>query len=105
MALNDLFRERLDLPEAAISDNSTLIQPLTERLESSRSQDDVSIDNAVAAIEAVGLVDIQIRDNYGALLFGAPGPAGGCIFGEVSEEAVVVETGGFIMDGGCLAMQ
>ena len=105
MALNDLFRERPDLPEAAISDNSTLIEPLTVRLESLRSQDEVSIDSVVAAIEAVGLVDIQIRDDHGDLLFGAPGPAGGCIFGEVSEESVLVETGGFIMDGGCLAMQ
>lgn len=105
MALNDLLRKRPDLPEAAISDNSTLIRPLTERLESLRSQNEVSIDNVVAAIEAVGLVDVQIRDDYGDLLFGAPGPAGGCIFGEVSDEAVLVETGGFIMDGGCLAMQ
>lgn len=105
MALNDLFRERPDLSEAAITDNSTLIQPLTERLESLRSHGNVNMDSVVAAIEAVGLVDVQIRDDHGDLLFGAPGPAGGCIFGEVSDEAVLVETGGFIMDGGCLAMQ
>ena len=45
---------------------------------------------------------IQTRDDHRDVLFGI-GVEGGCVFGAVTTEAVSIDVGGYIMDGGCLA--
>jgi hypothetical protein len=47
---------------------------------------------------------VQTVDNGTGVVFGAAA-SGGCLTGLVAPDgAVTVETGGMIMDGGCLAM-
>jgi hypothetical protein len=57
------------------------------------------------AISEAGPSDPQVRESAGDVLFGVSAPEGGCVFGAVTAEAVQIEVGGYIMDGGCLPAQ
>jgi hypothetical protein len=47
---------------------------------------------------------IQTDGPTGSIAYGAAIDGGGCVFGGVTVQTVSAEAGGFIMDGGCLAM-
>ena len=105
MAANDRHRERMPLEEAAENANSEIAEAVRGSLEELRSRGDVRVEAVEEALHADGLVSAQVRDDYGRILFGASGPAGGCVFGEVTEGGVSVDVGGYILDGGCLPAQ
>jgi len=105
MAANDRYRERMGLDDDARDENAELVAPLTAALEALRASGNVSVDAVQGVLQTAELANVQVREDYGRVLFGASGPAGGCLFGEVAAGSVSVEVGGFILDGGCLPMQ
>lgn len=106
MALNDLYRQRIDLAPDAQADAEGYIDRVTATLEDLRSDGPPFTEDAVrSALEAEGLAGVQTRSGAGDVLFGAQPPAGGCVYGAVEAEKVTVEAGGYIMDGGCLPAQ
>lgn len=105
MAQNDRYRDRMEIsPEAAATAESgaASLRPMLEEL---RTSEDISVGAVEQAITDAGLAHPQVRDDYGDILFGVDGPDGGCLFGAVTADAVSVEVGGYIMDGGCLPAQ
>ncbi|TFV82279.1 hypothetical protein E4V99_15320 [Microbacterium sp. dk485] len=104
MALNDRHRERVELDEDAQGANAEVVPSLTAALEDLRVRGAATEDSVRAALSDAGLIDAQVRGDYGRILFGAVGPGGGCVFGEVAD-AVAVDVGGYILDGGCLPAQ
>jgi len=105
MAQNERHRERLELSDDALAAARDVTGPLGIALEEVRASGAVSVDTVQNAIERTGLSDIQVREDYGTVLFGVAAPKGGCVFGEVSTDAIAVEAGGYIADGGCLPAQ
>lgn len=105
MAQNERHRNRMELSAEALAAAEDVAEPLRFALEEVSASGSVSVDAVENAIRGTGLGDIQVREDYGTVLFGAAAPEGGCIFGEVSADAVTVEVGGYIMDGGCLPAQ
>lgn len=103
MALNDAYRERMGTGDEAADE--TFVSPVEQRLEELRAGGLVDGSAVQSALADAGLAGAQVREDYGAILFGAMTPSGGCVFGEVSADSVSVEVGGLIQDGGCLAAQ
>jgi hypothetical protein len=102
---NEQYRQRRDLPEDAVAASEALVSATTASLERLRVAGPVSQDDVRAALDELGLLSVQTRTGAGDVLFGAVAPEGGCVFGAVEAEAVTVEVGGGIMDGGCLPAQ
>lgn len=105
MAQNDRYRDRMEISAEAAAAAESLAAPLRADLESLRTSGAVSVDAVTQAIAAAGLELPQVREDHGDVLFGVDGPDGGCLFGAVTADAVSVEVGGYIMDGGCLPAQ
>jgi len=105
MDLNDQYRERMDIDEATREASAGPAETVRAALEGLRAAGDVTVDQVQDVLISAGLADPFVREDYGDVLFGVNGPKGGCIFGEVSAEAVVVDVGGYILDGGCLPAQ
>ena len=106
MGLNDLYRQRIELPADVTADITEFVVPVTEALDALRAAGPPFTEAAVrSALEAEGLSSVQTRSGAGDVLFGAQPPAGGCVYGALEEEKVTVEAGGYIMDGGCLPAQ
>jgi hypothetical protein len=106
MALNDLYRQRIDLPADAQESADMFVEPVTAALEELRAEGPPFTEDGVrAALEAEGLLSVQTRSGAGDVLFGAQPPAGGCVYGALEAERVTVDVGGYIMDGGCLPAQ
>jgi hypothetical protein len=105
MALNDRYRDRVDIDGETREASAAVVDAIRADLDELRISGAASVDTVQAALANAGLADAQVREDYGDFLFGVGGIDGGCIFGEVSEEAVSVEIGGYILDGGCLPAQ
>lgn len=105
MAENDRYRERIDIGEEAEKSGAALVRQVEAALEALRSEGEIRADDVAAALEATGATSPQVREDYGRILFGAVAPTGGCVFGDISDDTVSVDIGGFIMDGGCLPAQ
>lgn len=103
MAQNDLYRERMDIDAQTRADGESLVAPVTAALEALRASGGAITERAVAeALSGAGVEGVpQTRAAAGDVLFGTA-VGGGCLFGAVTPEAVSVEVGGFILDGGCL---
>lgn len=105
MAQNDRYRERLEMTPDDQAGNADAIAGATAALESVRTAGAPFTEEAVrAALESAGIRDVQVRADYGRILFGA-GVSGGCVYGSLDESSVTVELGGYILDGGCLPAQ
>lgn len=102
MALNEQYRERMPLDEGYAASLAPLVEDVRARLGAVPAGDEAA---ARAALEDAGLTAVQSRSGAGDVLFGAVPPDGGCVYGAVEPDAVTVEVGGFIMDGGCLPAQ
>lgn len=105
MAQNDRYRERMDLSQearAAAEEAIAVARPALEELRTSGALSTTAVQDALAD---AGLAGAYVRDDYGTLLFGADAPEGGCVFGSVTADALSIEAGGYIMDGGCLPAQ
>jgi hypothetical protein len=112
MALNERYRDRRPLSDAAQAAGDALVAPVTAALETLRASGgpitDASVRTALAGagLEAGG---IQITAVPGSAAFGAgfsaPDGVAACVFGGISADAVTVAAGGIIMDGGCLALE
>jgi len=105
MALNEMHRERMPLDAAAFAENERAIEHVLTALEAVRESGDIDVDAVTAALEEVGFTAPEVRGSDWQVLFGMSGPAGGCLFGDLTSDAVTVNTGGYILDGGCLAAQ
>jgi hypothetical protein len=105
MALNDRYRQRMELPDDASTAAQAVVPAATQALEALRAADDLTEDAVRTALESVGLRDVQTRSGAGDVLFGAVPPEGGCVYGAVEAEQVTVDVGGYILDGGCLPAQ
>lgn len=105
MAQNDRHRERMDLGEDGREAADALVEPLTAALETVRTGGDISSSSITTAVMDAGLPAPQLVGAAGSFAFGVAAPEGGCLFGGVTADAVTVEVGGYIMDGGCLPMQ
>lgn len=106
MAQNDVYRQRMDIDAGTQAAGDALIAPVTAALEELRASGRPLEESDVAAALAEAGVDAspQLRSAAGDVLFGAA-VGGGCVYGAVTPEAVTVQVGGFIMDGGCLPAQ
>ncbi|CAM3807695.1 hypothetical protein OCAE111667_26700 [Occultella aeris] len=101
---NEEYRQRHDLPDDVATAAEALVPAVTEALEQLRLAGPATEDDVRAALESLGLASVQTRSGAG-IAFGAAAPEGGCVFGAVEADAVTVEVGGVIMDGGCLPAQ
>ena len=107
MASNETYRDRMSQPEAGRIAGEALVEPVTTALTELRATGAaLSEDGVRAALVDAGVAaaDIQALGGFDSVAFGAAVDGGGCVFGSVSAEVVTVDVGGFIMDGGCLAM-
>lgn len=105
MAENERYRERVEISEDAEAAGEELAAPLRVQLEDVRTSGTITADVVTQIIEDAGLPQPQFREEGGTVLFGVAAPDGGCVFGAVTPEAVTVEVGGYIADGGCLPAQ
>ncbi|MFT4258502.1 hypothetical protein [Microbacterium sp.] len=105
MAQNDVYRQRMDLSDGEREAAERAIAEVSPALDALRAGNGVTADAVEAALEDAGLADAQARGDERVVAFAAYGPEGGCVFGEVSAEALRIEAGGYIMDGGCLPAQ
>lgn len=105
MAQNDAYRERMDLSDEARIAAEEAMADVRAALEALRAAGGLSTAAVADALADVGLPGAQTLGDARAVAYGVDGPEGGCIFGEVSADAVTVEVGGYIMDGGCLPAQ
>lgn len=105
MAQNDRYRERMALSDEAAAAAAQPVSELRARLETLRTEGEISVTAVEGALREVGLPDDPVRGDDRAVEFAVAGPGGGCVFGEVRPESVLVEAGGYIMDGGCLPAQ
>ena len=105
MAQNDRYKERMELSDEAAAAVGQSVSELRARLETLRTEGAISIDAVQGALREVGLPDDVVRGDARSVEFGVDAPEGGCVFGEVRPDTVVVEAGGYIMDGGCLPAQ
>ena len=113
MRSNDMYRERMEISAAAEEAGNRIAvsasAALQELRESGAQLDEATLRSALAQ---AGLSDssIEMRGDDATLLFGAtygtPGEStASCVYGAVSGDAVTIEVGGLIMDGGCLPAQ
>lgn len=105
MAQNDRHRERMELSEEARAIAEERIPTISAALEALRAAGEVSPDAVEDVLTDAGLNGIRAGGDDRSVAFGADGPAGGCIFGQVSAEVLTVEAGGYILDGGCFPAQ
>ncbi|MBQ3359458.1 MAG: hypothetical protein IJG47_11230 [Microbacterium sp.] len=105
MDLNDRYRDRMEIDSATHEASAAVVETLRIDLEGLRTAGTFTVDTVRAALTDAGLPDAQVREDYGDVLFGVGGVDGGCVFGEVTEEGVTVDIGGYILDGGCLPAQ
>ncbi|MBD5785736.1 hypothetical protein IF650_06040 [Cellulosimicrobium terreum] len=111
-ASNEAYRQRMGSAEGdaqaalALPDVQAALDPLA-------TGGPVDRDDAYAALAAAGFTSVQVTPETSALggepqvgdSFGiGVSVPGGCVFGEVAPDAVTLEAGGPIADGGCLAM-
>ncbi|WP_422213499.1 hypothetical protein [Microbacterium sp.] len=105
MAQNERHRDRMELSEDAAAAMDGHVESLGTAMEALRSSGTFSEQTVAQVISDAGLPHPQVREDDGDVLFGVAGPEGGCLFGAVTPEAVSIELGGYIMDGGCLPAQ
>ncbi len=105
MEQNDRHRERMETSAEARAAAEQPVADLRERLEALRTEGTISVTGVEDALDETGLIHHVVRGDARAVAFGADGPKGGCVFGEVRLDEVRVDVGGYIMDGGCLPAQ
>jgi hypothetical protein len=105
MAFNELYRERMEMTDAARAVGEEYVGPLTSALTAWRDTGPALTEDGARDVFAEAGFDVEVvevRESQGEVLFGV-GIDGGCVFGALTPDAVAVDVGGYIMDGGCLA--
>jgi hypothetical protein len=105
MAQNDRYRDRMEITEEARAAAEESIAGIRPALEALRSSGELSIEAVDTVMTDAGLSSPQLIGDRRGVAFGVGAPKGGCIFGQVSADALIIEAGGYIMDGGCLPAQ
>ncbi len=111
MAENERYRDRLPLTESQLADAAEPLAAATTALEPFALPGAEVTESAV--IEA--LVDagfsrsgiqtlVADRADGTSVALGISADFGGCLFGGVSVRGLEIDAGGYILDGGCLAM-
>ena len=112
MALNEMYRERMAVGEDVVAAAGPYVESATVGLAELQASESVTAASVREVLHASGLpVDaIQTMGDVGAVEFGAvmpPEVSGSgiavCLYGEVGPDRLIVDVGGVIMDGGCLA--
>jgi hypothetical protein len=112
MALNEAYRDRLDVGADVVEAGATYVESATVGLTELQASGRITAAAVRQVLHASGLPDdaIQTIGESGPVEFGGllPAEVGGpdvgvCLFGEVSADRVEVRVGGVIQDGGCLA--
>lgn len=112
MALNERFRERVEVPDGIVAAGEPYAEAATAGLAELQASGSVTAASVREVLERTGLrrEAIQTLGDVGAVAFGAelPPEVGGeavavCLYGEVRPDQLAVEVGGIVMDGGCLA--
>ena len=105
MDLNNAFRDRRATPEGWLEAQASTVAAVKIELETIRvTEMQVTPAALHEALSPLGFDSVQARESSGEVLFGAS-VDGGCVFGTLTTDEVTVEAGGYINDGGCLAMQ
>lgn len=105
MAANDRYRDRMGIEDEARAAAEEVSADVVAALRAAAAEKPLTAEDVAAVLGEVGALSPQIRTEARSVLFGATGPKGGCLFGEVSGTSVSVEVGGYILDGGCLPAQ
>lgn len=104
MAENRRYKQQMPISPEVRAEFEGYVGPARTALESLKPP--ASADDVERALGSVGLDEhsVQTDDAGNGVRFGAS-TGGGCVKGSVSLDGIVnVSTGGFILDGGCLAM-
>lgn len=103
MDVNERYRDHMPISAEAFAPAQTAADGVRPALEQLRANGAYSPDAVRAVLEAAGLQQVAVSNGPAIVYFESTGPAGGCVFGWVNEDAVEVEVAGPIMDGGCVA--
>jgi predicted small secreted protein len=111
MAENEHYRDRKDLTDeqaaaavAPVAAATAALQPYADGTEP------ITENSVVTALTEAGFERDSIqtifadRADGASVAFGISAEFGGCVFGGVSVRETTVAAGGYILDGGCLAM-
>ncbi len=111
MAENERYRDRLPLTESQVADAAEPLAAATTALEPFALPGATVTESAVIeALASAGFSRSGIqtlvaeRDDGTSVALGISADFGGCLFGGVSVRGLELDAGGYILDGGCLAM-
>ncbi|MET4622175.1 hypothetical protein ABIE18_003644 [Arthrobacter sp. 2762] len=103
MAANETYRQRRKLTPEMRAQLDAYVGPARKALDSLTRPPNA--DDVEMAFTALSLKEVQTDDGGNGVRFGVTVPIGGCLYGYVPLTGpATVETGGGIMDGGCLDM-
>ncbi len=111
MAQNEHYRDRKDLTDGQLSESAEPVATAMAALQPFTNGTAAVTEAAiVAAFVGAGFDRDSIQTVFAdqsdgpSVAFGIEADFGGCIFGGVSATESAVHAGGFILDGGCLAL-
>ena len=111
MAQNERYRDRRELSDEQLAQSVAVVAAASIALEPFTLPDATVTETAVVdALVDAGFPRETIqtlvaeRTDGTAVAFGVAADFGGCVFGEVSARGLSIDAGGYILDGGCLAM-
>ena len=103
MAANETYRQRRKLTPEMLAQLDAHVGPARQALDALTRP--ANADDVETAFTALSLKEVQTDDGGNGVRFGVTVPSGGCLYGYVPLTGpATVETGGSIMDGGCLEM-
>lgn len=103
MAANETYRQRRKLTPEMLAQLDAYVGPARKALDALTRP--ANADDVETAFAEVSLNEVQTDDGGNGVRFGVTVPSGGCLYGYVPLTGpTTVETGGSIMDDGCLEM-
>lgn len=103
MAQNEMYRQRRKLSPDMQTQLDQHLEPVRTALEALTKP--ASESQVKAAFQSMDLTEVQTDEGLNGVRFGVSVPSGGCLYGMVPiKEKVIIQTGGSILDGGCLEM-
>lgn len=107
-ASNEAYRQRTGTPESD-AEAARSVPAVEAALDPVADGSAVEGDEVVAALEAAGFETVQVSDrtaggDVAAVVGVGVAVPGGCVYGTIAPDAVTLDAGGPIADGGCLEM-
>jgi hypothetical protein len=111
MAQNERYRDRRELSAEQLAQSRDAVESIALALRPFTEPGTAVTETAVVAaliesgIERETIQTLVADGTDGSVVaFGIARSFGGCVFGEVSAIGLTIDAGGYILDGGCLAM-